>query len=350
MSENKRNYSMDAFRLVAALLVVVCHTDFLIEAPDGIYQFIARFAPRISVAFFFSISGYYYIKALTVKEGVFKKQFFSLLKVYAAWSLIYYGASFVVNVVMEKKSVIVFLAERVIFFVTKGSYSHFWYFPALIYSVLFVTLFYKLFGKRGICLLAGISLVLFVAGNLGSSYYVIGMKIPVFREIISIHRDGYEVFRGIFCMGLPYFMTGYFLNKMEGAIFKADEKRLNSMLLVTLILYFAEIYVLSNVLKWNDYPEVFVMLYPTVMVIMMVLLRKPKPEWKKFTGTCRRLSGYIYYVHPLLILILGLAAGVCDVTVPSVVLYLLVIALSIGSGMLLIRLNKKLKWLSWLIP
>lgn len=349
MAEKQRNYSLDVFRFVAALFVVVCHTDFLIEAPEGVYQFVARFAPRVSVAFFFAISGYYYIKVLTVREGVFKKQFLSLVKVYAAWTIIYYGASFVVNVVMEGKDIGTFLLERVVFFVTRGSYSHFWYFPALIYSVVFVTLFYKVFGKKGIGLLAGISLVLFVIGNLGSSYYPVGMKIPFLREIISEHRDGFEVFRGIFCMGVPYFMIGYFLNKVESFIFKVEEKKLWVASFVTMILYFGEIYLLSNVLKWYDYPEVFVMLYPAAFIIMMLLIRHPKPEWQKFTGTLKRLSGYIYYVHPLLILVIGILAGACNVVVPSVVMYILVIGISIGSGVFLIWLNKKIKWVGYFI-
>ena len=70
--QKQRNYSMDIFRFVAALFVVVCHVDFLKEAADGIYQFIARFSPRVSVSFFFAISGYYYINALLEDKKIFK--------------------------------------------------------------------------------------------------------------------------------------------------------------------------------------------------------------------------------------------------------------------------------------
>lgn len=346
MIQKQRNYSLDAFRFVAAFLVVVCHTEFLIEAPEGVYQFIARFAPRVSVAFFFAISGYYYTKALVTKTGVFKKQFCSLLKVYAAWTVIYYGASFVVNVIMEGKNLGTFLLERVVFFVTRGSYSHFWYFPALIYSVVCVTLFYKLLGKKGIALLAGLSLVLFVVGNLGSSYYPIGLRIPIFKEWITEYRDGFEVFRGIFCMGLPYFVMGYFLNGLESFILKVSQKKLLMALGVTMILYFAEIFLLSNVLKWYEYPEVFVMLYPAAFVIMMILIKNPKPEWQTFAGTLKRLSGYIYYVHPLFILMIGILTNMFHIELHSLVLYLLVVGISVGSGLFLIWLNKKIKWIA----
>lgn len=344
--QKQRNYSLDVFRFVAALYVVVCHTDLFMEGPEGVYQFVARFSPRVSVAFFFAISGYYYTKALVSKATVFKKQFCSLLKVYAAWTLIYYGASFVVNVIMEGKNIGTFLLERVIFFVGKGSYSHFWYFPALIYSVVFVTLFYKLLGKKGIAFLAGFSFVLFAIGNLGSSYYPIGVQIPLLKEWITEYRDSYEVFRGIFCMGLPYFVMGYYLNELETWIFKVSQKKLWIAFGVTVVLYCAEIFLLSNVLKWYTYPEVFVMLYPAAFVIMMLLIRNPKPEWQTFAGTLKRLSGYIYYVHPLLILVIGMMATILHVTVPSILMYVLVIGIAVLSGLLLIWLNKKLKWIS----
>lgn len=344
--QKQRNYSLDVFRFVAAFLVVVCHVDFLVEGPEGVYQFVARFAPRVSVAFFLAISGYYYTKALVSKEGVFKKQFCSLLKVYAAWTVVYYGASFVVNVIMEGKNIGTFLVERVIFFVGKGSYSHFWYFPALIYSVVFVTLFYKLLGKKGIVLLAGISFVLFAIGNLGSSYYPIGVQIPLLKEWITEDREGFEVFRGIFCMGLPYFVMGYFLNVLESFIFKVSQKKLWIALGVTMILYWGEVFLLSNVLKWYEYPEVFVMIYPAAFVIMMILIKNPKPEWQSFAGTLKRLSGYIYYIHPLLILMIGVLATMFHVTVPSILMYVLVIGISVLSGLFLIWLNKKVKWIS----
>lgn len=343
--QKQRNYSLDVFRFAAAFFVVVCHTEFLIEAPEGVYQFIARFAPRVSVAFFFAISGYYYTKALATKTGVFKKQFCSLLKVYAAWTMIYYAASFVVNVIMEGKDLGTFLLERVVFFITKGSYSHFWYFPALIYSVVLVTLFHKLLGKKGVALLAGLALVLFVFGNLGSSYYTIGLRIPVFKDWITEHRDGYEVFRGIFCMGLPYFSMGYYLNELEPFIRKISQRKLSIIVVITIILYCAEIFLLSNVLKWYEYPEVFVMLYPAALVIMMLLIKNPKPEWKAFAGTLKRLSGYIYYVHPLFILMIGIVFSRLNIVLHSLVLYMIIIGVSVGSGLFLIWLNKKIKWI-----
>ena len=170
MNKSQRNYSLDVCRFFAALLVIVCHSDLLMEYNSNVYQFVARFMPRVGVAFFFAISGYYYIMALTSGKKVFKKQMISLLKVYGTWTLIYYSLSFITNVLVKKENLGTFLVERIQYFVGRGSYSHFWFFPALIYSVILTTLFYKWKGKKGLTIITILSLILFVVGNLGSSY------------------------------------------------------------------------------------------------------------------------------------------------------------------------------------
>lgn len=345
----QRNYSLDVCRFFAALFVVMCHVDIFIENAEGLYLFMARFAPRVSVAFFFAISGYYYMGAMMQKKDVFKKQFFSLLKVYTAWSLIYYLASFVVNVVMEGYDLKTFLVERVVFFATRGSYSHFWYFTALIYAVIFATIAFKCGEKKGLAVLNILSLALFVLGNLGSSYYQIGMKIPVICDVISQDRDSFEVFRGIFCMGLPYFMIGYVLQRFQDMIENINAIKMKLLLLVTGILYIAEIFLLSNVLKWYEYPEVFFMLYPFAMVILIFLIKNPKPDWERFAGVMKRLSGYIYYVHPLLILILGVVESKVGIKMHSVLIYLIVIVTAVVSGKILIAVSRKIKWISLFI-
>lgn len=341
--DKKRNYSIDIFRYIAALLVIICHADLLVEADPNIYQFVARFMPRISVSFFFAVSGYYYLKALLKDKADFKKQFMLLLKIYGFWTIIYYGASFVDNIILGNRDIKTFLVERVVFFLTKGSYAHFWYFPALIYSVVIVTIIYKLFGKKGIQILSYCSIVLFVFGNLGSSYYEVGMNIPVVRYMVSGNRTIFEVFRGIFCMGMPYFLLGYFLNQYEDKIQQVSRKTEFITVVITGVLYVAEIIIVANILKWNKYPEVFLMLYPATFIVFSVLLRHPKESWKSKADLARRLSAYLYYVHPLIILVLGLLSKRIGIIIPSIVTYCIVVGSATLSGWIFIKW--KWKWL-----
>lgn len=344
----QRNYSLDVCRLVAAVWIVTCHADIFIECDEGIYQFFARFIPRVGVAFFFGMSGYYYLKSIE-KKGIFQKQMCSLLKVYTAWSVVYYLASFVVNVVMGDEPIGQFLVERVVFFVTRGSYSHFWFFTAIIYATILSTLFYKLLGQKGLRILTYVSLVFFVIGNLGSSYYEIGMRIPILSRVISADRDAFEVFRGIFCMGLPYYMMGYFLNQWEEKLLQMEKGKIRNLFIIVAGLYFGESFLLSNVWKWYQYPEVFITLYPFAFIILAVLLRNPKPEWKSFAGIAKRLSGYMYYIHPLLILMIQIGAELLGIYVPSVLLCLILIVVIVTSGLFLIKIGKKIPFVNYFL-
>ena len=343
--KNQRNYSMDIWRFCAALCVIVCHVDFMKEASAEVYQFVARYLPRVSLPFFFTISGYYYINALLAGKNVFKKQVLSLLKVYACWSVIYYAASFFMNIVVEKGDLKTFLIQRVVFFFLHGSYSHFWYFTAMIYTIIIVTCLYKLFGKKGLKVLTILSVFFFILANLGSAYYPIGMKIPFVCDLVS-NRAVYEVIRGIFFMSLPYFLIGYILIELSESIEKLSSKALGIMLGIDIIVYLIECYVLACVLKWWDYPEVILTLYPSTILIMILLIRNPKAEWKPYAPTLKRLSGYMYYVHPLCIMILGAVEQVFSVTIPSVLAYILIVGFTISSGMILMSMSRKQKWIN----
>ena len=344
----QRNYSLDVVRLIAALAVVVCHADVFIENGGVLYQFVSRYAPRVSVAFFFAISGYYYIKAID-KKDIFKKQMKSLLLAYLAWTVVYYAASFVDNILLGGGDIGTFLVERVFFFFTEGSYPHFWFFVALIYSVVFVTIFNRLGGKKGVFALTVLSLILFVIGNLGSSYYVLGANIPGLNILYGEYQEVFFILRGIFCMGLPYFMMGYWLNVLEEKILAMDGRRFWCIYGGASILYVAEILLLATVINGTERPEVFIMLYPMAFLVMAMLLRNPMPEWSKAAPFCKRMSGYIYYVHPLLILIFGLMGEMLHITIPSYIVYLLVIAAAMISGIILMKLSEKIKFLNYFV-
>lgn len=344
----QRNYSLDVARLVAALVVVVCHTYFLEEGNYVLHQFAARFSPRVSVSLFFAISGYYYIKSIN-KEGIFKKQMKSLLTVYISWTIIYYAASFVVNVVLGDENIGKFLVERVVFFFTEGSYSHFWFFTAMIYSVIMATIANRLGGKKGLFVLTILSLVLFAVGNLGSSYYSIGANIPVLNVIYGEYSQVFFVFRGIFCMGLPYFMIGYWLNAWEEKLLSMENRKFMALYIIMSVLYVAEILFLIVGIDGTERPEVFVMLYPMAFMVMALLLRNPMPGWSKAAPFCKRMSGYIYYVHPLLILGFGIVADILSVALPSYILYVLVIATAMISGIILMKLSNKMKFLNYFL-
>lgn len=55
-----RNNSIDIFRYIAAVLVIAHHTDVLADVHPMLSYLLSQVLPRISVPFFFAVSGYFY--------------------------------------------------------------------------------------------------------------------------------------------------------------------------------------------------------------------------------------------------------------------------------------------------
>ena len=88
--KDKRNNSIDIFRLVCALLVVAIHTHPFADINEYVGYFCTSVLTRIAVPFFFCVSGYYYVEKLE-KIGLraFKDTSKKILKIYIVWSIIY---------------------------------------------------------------------------------------------------------------------------------------------------------------------------------------------------------------------------------------------------------------------
>ncbi len=139
----KRNLSIDYMRMIAAILVVIIHTPPFMGINPLLDYSILQVLPRIAVPFFFAISGFYFMKASKEKQ---LKQILNIVKEYCIISLVYTIFKIVLAIVTHSElefSVFGFIFN----FFTVGVEYHLWFFPALIYSMLFVYLFSILFNK-----------------------------------------------------------------------------------------------------------------------------------------------------------------------------------------------------------
>ena len=129
--------------MIAAILVVIIHTPPFMGISPLLDYSILQVLPRIAVPFFFAISGFYFMKASKEKQ---LKQILNIVKEYCIISLVY--TIFKIVLAMVTHSELDFSVGGLFFnfFLTGISY-HLWFFPALIYSMLFVYLFSILFNK-----------------------------------------------------------------------------------------------------------------------------------------------------------------------------------------------------------
>ena len=142
----QRNNSIDIFRYVCALMVVAIHAHPFCELGVNADFFFSTLLPRIAVPFFFAASGYFYIKKLeSGAERCFSRYLKRIVTTYALWSVIYFIFTFCKGGYSALKW---FAVSSIYNFFVKGSYYHFWFFPALIISVCLITVFYKMNLKK----------------------------------------------------------------------------------------------------------------------------------------------------------------------------------------------------------
>ena len=331
----ERNNAIDLFRLFSAITVVLSHSHVFLDINETAYQIVAEFIPRFTVPFFFCTSGFFMIKALLQGRNVFPKMIKAVLRTYVVWTFIYYIVSFVINVVLSDVPLEKFLVERVVYFFGEGSYPHFWYFPALIYSLIAVTLVIKFFGEAGIRIFAIAAIVLYLIGALGTAYWDIGRHIPVLADIYDM--DSFGVIRGIVCMGFAYFSLGYWLIVLEDKIMSAKKSICHWLMIVSILTYLGEIILLVVVLHWVERPELMFSTYLMTGLIFVVLLKHPLPRMARFAGNARILANFTYYIHPLLVLGYPMFAQMLGFNIGSLLLFAVVVITSLLIGYVFLK-------------
>jgi len=326
LNENKkRNNSIDIFRYIFALIVVGIHLDIFIDINTKTFLFLSQYFLRVALPFFFLTSGYYYIKNVLKGKVIFKKRLKSILYIYLIWTIIYYIISFLKNVVVSNYPIKTYLLERIMFFFFNGSFYHLWYIPALIYTMIIITIVYKLFGEKGIKIFAIISLVFYLFGIFGSAYYNIGSSIKILKVIYD--TKAFLIFRGIFCMGFPYFSLGYFIIKITENFHTLVKKTYKFIIGFVLLLYVIEIYFLVFILEWIERPQLFFMLYPFTGAIFIVLLMNPLYKKVEVASYCKKQADFVYFSHPLFILLTYTIARIIGININTIMVFFITILL-----------------------
>ena len=278
------------------------------------------------------VAGYYYINKIT-KDGVkIKEEFWwyvkKLLVVYSIWSVIYIVIEFIQEF-NNGLNIISFLKQILQNYFIGGSYYHLWFFPALFFSIIVVTFFVKM---KKLDVLAYISIILYVIGCLGSSYFEIGNHIPVLNKLFNF--SNFTLIRRILLMGLPFFVMGYFVKKFQNK--NKENKKIKYMLIFSIIGFVLEI-ILVNYLNIQKNIIVTLFLYTLVFYTINLLLNNPMPTREKAGKTCRGMANFVYYSHPLFILILNKTTFLQNTLV-----FIFTVALTSIIGYIIVKVNNKI--------
>lgn len=291
----KRNALVDVTRVAAAVGIILSHVDLTGYGAVGSLcgQFLSV---RFSLMFFLAIIGFYVEKSCQAGKNPVLKRVRSLARVYGAWSLVYLALSFVMLVLIQKMPLGQYLVSRVKGFLFSGSYYHFWFYPAVIYALLFIGGVKKLLGHRALHVLLPLAVALYIVGLLGTGYLPIGREIPGLRAIYE--AEDFEAVMHLCFLGFPSVVFGM-------AAAHQGRERSGRLLLPAAAAYVAEAVILCLVLGWRENPQMLIST-PVLTVLFLQRVQNSSFACRVNPALFRTVSAGMYNVHPLLLAALAI--------------------------------------------
>ncbi len=332
--QNKtRNLSIDIFRYFCAVLVVAVHTNPFTDVNDVLGYIFTQITPRVAVPFFFAASGYFYTQKLENNEDVFMPYLKRILVTYGVWSCIYFVVSFVQ---WGHTSIKDYVLNCIYGFFVNGSFYHFWFFPALIFSVCITTFLFKIKCSQ---LIIPLSIVLYIVGCLGCSYYNIGVDVPILGNLFTY--EYFLIIRRILLMGFPFFVSGYVILKIKEKFSRLSERKLFCYLSLAIVIWLLEI-VLVIKLKLQTNIIITLGLYLLVVAVFLFLLKDPFAKLYKVSDLSRVTANFTYYSHPLIIICCGFVADTFyNKNISETPLFLLTVVIAGLIGFVIYKLNNR---------
>jgi len=298
-------------------MVVGVHADFLADITKTGSFLTVNGIFRAAVPIFFTINGFFFYK--TYIEG---KTFFWLKRVfylYCFWMVFY--ACFWFD--MQDISFFYFLETLLV------GYWHLWYLVGLLGAAILVIFLNKM-PLRRIFLLIIVTFISGVAIQYLGNYHIVAD--PVIDEIFNT----LPVHRNFIFFALPFFFTGFLINKLE-LHQKISISSSVSLAILGVFLLIGESYVnYINPLNDGEFDNLIslIVVAPAVFILFMKINIK---------GNSKKLSLYangIYFIHLFFLLTLRWLTDL-----DKSILTITVIVLSVIGSYFLIKINNKIKFI-----
>ena len=344
--QKKELISIDCFRLAAAFLVVAIHTSPLAEISETGDFILTGIIGRVAVPFFFMTSAFFlYLKSDEGKLSCRRLTLFlkKTATLYFASILLYTPLNIYSGQAKEWIHPTALLKDLLF----DGTFYHLWYLPAFIIGAFIAWL---LIEKRNTSQALAVSLVLYLIGLLGDSYYGITSAIPLLHS----------VYEGLFLV-FDYTRNGLFFTPiffvMGALIAKQDKKKTPGYyftgFILSLALMTAEGLIL-HALNFQRHDSMYISLLPCMFFMFQSILSlkfsRISPDnviIRNIPRYFRSMSMIIYIIHPAMIVVVrGFAkvVGLQEFMVHnSLVLFLMTAFCSFFASLILTMLQHALR-------
>ena len=313
----------DYFRIVAAVMVIGIHTAPFSGISKAFDFLLTYCAGRVAVPFFFMTTGYFVLGSWRKNGNDAGSKVIRFIKktlfLYAVSIVLYLPINFYSGGLPGSAG------EFIRMLIFDGTFYHLWYFPAVIIGCFAVMMLLKKFPARTVF---GITILLYLIGAGGDSYYGIAARIPALEHMYDVIFTVSSYTRnGIFYAPI-FLLMGQMLRERKASIEKTENTagtartdsrtgRKNSTvrdistgwniagLCISLTLMLIEGY-LTFSLDLQRHNSMYLFLPPVMYFLFRLLLSVPgyAPGWT------RDVSMIVYIIHPgVLIMLRGIAGA-----------------------------------------
>ena len=312
MTKNESYSGIDYFRFIAALLIVAIHTSPLSSFSETGNFIFTRIVSRVSVPFFFMTSGFFLISRYTCNAEKLEAFIKKTTLIYGVAILLYIPIN-VYNGYFKMDNLLPNIIKDIVF---DGTLYHLWYLPAAIVGAVIAWYLVKQWAYRKAF---AVTLVLYIVGLFGDSYYGIAENIPS-----DCTRNG------IFFAPIFFVLGGYISDNKDKLSFKKSIIGFTTCF----SLMFAEALTLHR-FELQRHDSMYVFLLPSICFLFYFLMHfKGKNRVQ-----LRTISLIIYIIHPFVIVLIRLFAKITHLqnalVENSLIHYLLVCIISAGLGLAL---------------
>ncbi|MGB8453798.1 MAG: serine racemase VanT catalytic subunit [Anaerocolumna sp.] len=344
---NKNYEGLDYFRILSAFLIVAIHTSPLTSYNTAADFIFTRIIARVAVPFFFMVTGFFllprYLKGtaspvhdstpgIKTNPAPLKKFLTKTCYLYGTAILIYLPINVYSGYFKQKNLIITVLKDILI----NGTFYHLWYLPAVILGVVFL---YVLSGRFSGKTMVLFSVLLYIIGLMGDSYYGITVRLSFLKVFFDFLFQLFDYTRnGIFYA--PVFLIMGAMIAYSGRKLPLH-KCLTGLVLSAALLFTEGMILHHNALQRHD--SMYIFLIPCMYYLFHLLLLWHGKEYK----CLRTISMAVYTIHPFIIIlvrgfakILGLGRFLID---NSILHYLAVCILSFTFGVVFVYIIRFLK-------
>ncbi|MDE6252952.1 MAG: serine racemase VanT catalytic subunit [Lachnospiraceae bacterium] len=332
MCKSKSYTGIDCFRFMAALLIIAIHTSPLASFNEMADFILTRVIARVAVPFFLMTSGFFLISRYTRNVDRLIAFIKNTALIYGVAILIYIPIN-IYNGYFKMNNLVPNIIKDIVF---DGTMYHLWYLPA---SAIGAVIAWYLVKKAGYKKALAVSVILYLIGMFGDSWYGIAEKVSVLKSFYGFVFQITDYTRnGIFFV--PVFMILGGLIADNNYKFSFNKSILGFFISFTFMIVEA---MMLHHYKLQRHDSMYIFLLPCMFFLFNAVLhfRGKRYVWLRTT------SLIIYIIHPMIIVAIRLFSKILylqELLVEnSIVHYIMVCLLSVIFGIAVTILWNKYK-------